>query len=133
MASHPFMEPRVSFAERVAFLKPLWDAQRSLPGCVTRLHNPAYIPTRAVRTESPDLYPSLWQSDAGKALLLVTNLTDKPQTGTVEVDLGELEMTGKSAARVLPISGAFAGAKADGGAIRITNLPSLQFTAVLIE
>ena len=30
MTSHPFMEPGVPFADRVAFIKPLWDAMGTM-------------------------------------------------------------------------------------------------------
>ena len=63
MASHPFMEPGVPFAERVAFIKPLWDSLAVLKGRIMRLHNPAYIPTRAVSIGTENLYSSLWKND----------------------------------------------------------------------
>ena len=131
MASHPFMEPDVTFADRVAFIKPLWDALRALPGPVRRLHNPAYAPTRAVRNEQGDLFPSLWQAEGGRALLLVTNLAEQTASGVVELSLGELDAKGRKL-QPLKIAGAFAGAKIDGSIVRLENIPSLQFAAVLI-
>ncbi len=133
MTSHPFMEPGVEFSERVAFIKPLWDAMNSLPGRVVRLHNPAYIPTRAVGTEAEHLYPSLWQSDGGKALLLVTNMAEDSQSGAVELDIGELDVSGNATVRTLPIDGCFAGAEVDGQTVRLNAMPSLKIAALLIE
>lgn len=133
MASHPFMEPDVPFADRVAFIKPLWDALRSLPGQITRLHNPAYIATRAVHTEAAHLYPSLWQSDTGQALLLITNMADQPESGTVELNLGELDLRRRKIGGVLPIAGAFTGVEVAGQTVRLKNIPALQFAAIPIE
>ncbi len=132
MASHPFLEPGVAFAERMAFLKPLWEALNSLPGKITRLHNPAFSPTRAVSTEAERLFPSLWQADRGQALLLVTNLAETPQSGTVQVKLGELEVPKQASLRTLAVDGTFRAARIDGSAVRLDNLPALGLSAVLI-
>lgn len=132
MTSHPFMEPGVTFDERVAFIKPLWDAMGRLPGKVVRLHNPAYIPTRAVTTGAETLYPSLWQSDAGKALLLVTNMGERAAAGAVELDLRELDVPAR--AKVVPVAvpGTFGGARVDGTTVTVKGMPSLAYTALLI-
>lgn len=132
MASHPFMEPGVGFAERTAFVKPLWDAQNSLPGKITQLHNPAYAPTRAVATEAEHLYPSLWQADSGKALLLVTNLAETSQSGTVQINLRELEVPKKAAVRALAIDGTYRDARVDGHNVRLENIPALGIAALQI-
>lgn len=131
MASHPFMEPGVKFADRMAFLKPLWTAMASLPGAVTQLHNPAYIPTRAIATDS-ELYPSLWVSDRGKALLLITNLSDRTDSGTVELKLGELDVREKAVGDPLRIAGTWSGVLVDDNAIRVRDIPALQFAAIPI-
>lgn len=132
MTSHPFMEPGVTFQERVAFLQPLWDAMNSLPGNVTQLHNPAYIPTQAVSTESADLYPSLWQSDRKQSLLLVTNMGEQAANGAVTVNLKELKLGKNAPVRVLPVAGSHVEARFDGGAVRVDGLPPLKFTALLL-
>ena len=132
MTSHPFMEPDVPFAERVAFIKPLWDAMNSLPGSVVRLHNPAYAPTRAVQTAHDHLFPSLWQSDAGKALLLVTNMSETDESGVIELDTGELDVTDRATIRPLTIEGASAACTVDGRNIRVEGLPPERFAALLI-
>ena len=132
MTSHPFMEPDIPFDERVAFVKPLWDAMNLLPGKVVRLHNPAYIPTAAVATQAEHLYPSLWQSDAGKALLLVTNVSSEAQSGTVELKLNELDVGSGASVEPCPIPGAFTAAKPDGDKVQIDGVPPDQFAAFLI-
>lgn len=132
ITSHPFMEPDIAFSERMAFIKPLWDAMNSLPGKVVRLHNPAYIPTQAVSTEADHLFPSLWQADSGKALLLVTNIAETSQSGVVELKLSELDMPKNATAQPLSISGTFTKAKVAGNTVRLENIPSLKFAALLI-
>jgi hypothetical protein len=132
MTSHPFMEPGVTFRDRTAFIRPLWDSMSRLPGRVVRLHNPAYAPTRAVSTQAEHLFPSLWQADSGKALLLVTNMATAPQTGAVEVTPKELGLPARAAMRVLPVDGTFSAATVDGTTVRLDNIPPLQFAAVLI-
>jgi len=132
MASHPFMEPGVSFAERVAFIKPLWDALASLPGRIVRLHNPAFSPTRAVSMGTESLYPSLWENNRGQALLLVTNLGDQPASGTIEVQRRELGIRRNARVRPLTIKGTESGT-GSGLSARVENLPSCRFSAFLIE
>ncbi|OGV62570.1 MAG: hypothetical protein A2498_15810 [Lentisphaerae bacterium RIFOXYC12_FULL_60_16] len=132
MMSHPFMEPGVSFEERVAYIRPLWDAMARLPGRITRLHNPAYIPTRAVTTASDHLYPSLWQSDKRQALLLVTNLNENPESGTVELNLNELELGSKPVITPLDVAGTHGEVQVDGSVVRLKAVPSLQFSAFKI-
>ena len=132
MASHPFMEPGVPFAERVAFIKPLWDSLAALKGQVTRLHNPAYIPTCAVSMGTESLYPSLWENDRGQALLLVTNLGDQPASGTIEVDRRALEVKRNARLRPLPIEGTVPEEASDLSA-HVSALPSCRFAAFKLE
>lgn len=132
MTSQVNMEPGTSFADRVAFIKPLWDAMGALSGRICRYLNPAYVPTRAVATEAEPFYPSLWQTDRGQALLLVTNLSDKPQSGRVTLRVGELDVPARAPTRVLPIPGAHTGARLTGSTLAIDHLPPYQYTALLV-
>jgi len=132
MTSHPFMEPGVTFKDRVAFLQPLWDALNSLPGRIAQLHNPAYIPTLAVSTEAENLYPSLWVSDRNQALLLVTNMGEGAENGVVTLNRKALKIGKNAAVRVVPVAGSHAEAQVEGDTIRIQGLPSLTFTALRI-
>lgn len=132
MASHPFMEPGVPFDQRVAFVKPLWDAQNSLAGNIVRLHNPAYSPTRAVSTENEHLFPSLWQADRGQALLLVTNMAETAQSGSVTLNLGELDVPKNASVRALAIDGIFPAARPAGNAVQLEKMPALGIAALLI-
>lgn len=120
------------FRGKVA-VDPLWDAMNALPGNVIRLHNPAYIPTRAVATGAADLYPSLWQSDAHKALLLATNMGDGPAEGTIEMTLSELDLPDKARIRPLAIDGTYPDVDVADDTVRISGIPPLSFTACLIE
>lgn len=131
MASHPFMEPGVTFADRVAFIKPLWDSLAALPGRPARLHNPAYIPTRAVSMGTEQLYPSLWQSDTGKALLLVTNLGAEAASGSVEVNFKELGLKKNAVIKPLAIEGTAPGTAA-GNAATVSGLAANTFATFLI-
>jgi len=131
MTGHPFMEPDAHFSGPAAYIKPLWDAMRELPGAVVRLHNPAFSPTRAVRTEAPDLFPSVFQSDQDKALVLVTNLSDRDVTGAVELDLRELDVPAGAGIRALNVDGAVR-CRIDGAALRLESVPALGFCAALI-
>ena len=97
-----------------------------------RLHNPAYAPTRAVATQEPDLYPHIWESDRGQALLLVTNMADEAGSGTVELDLGELDLSTGASVTPLPIEGTFREVSVDGTTIRLTGIPPLAFSAFLL-
>jgi hypothetical protein len=110
----------------------LWDSMSSLPGNVVRLHNPAYAPTRALSPDTGDLFPSLWQSDAGKALLLVTNMGDSPSNGEVELNLSELDVPAGAKLRPLTIDGV-ASCSADGNAIKVQGLEPQWFCAALVE
>lgn len=132
MTSQVNMEPDIPFSDQVAFIKPLWDAMASLPGRIVRLHNPAYIPTRAVRTGAPWLYPSLWQNDRGQALLLITNMGAESQSGAVEICPGELDVAKNSVIRPLAVKGTFGAAVVDGQTVRVDNMPPLKYAALLI-
>lgn len=132
MTGHPFMEPDAHFSQPAAYIKPLWDSMNSLPGNVVKLHNPAYAPTRAVSCDSDSLFPSLWQSDAGKALLLVTNMGKSPASGGVEVSLSELDVPNTAKLRPLTLDGV-ASCAADGTTLQVQNLQPQWFCAAVVE
>jgi len=133
MTGHPVLEPGVPFAKSAAYMQPLWDAMRSLPGHITKLHNPAYSPTLAVSCENDWLFPSIWQGSDGQALLLVTNLDDKHQNGTVNLKISELDVPRNAKVRILSIKGtAQDTAFAKGSTVKIKGLPSQSFCAFLI-
>jgi hypothetical protein len=133
MTSHAAMEPGLKFAACAAYLRPLWNAMAGLPGRVTRLHNPAYIPTRAVATASDSLYPSLWENDAGEALLLVTNMAATPQSGSVELDLRRLDVPRDAVVHPLAIPGTSLQTGADRAGVRLADLPPETFAAFAIR
>lgn len=130
MTGHPFMEPNGPFSGPVAYIKPLWDTMRSVEGTVNRLHNPAYSPTRAI-TNNSELFPSLFQTDAGQAVMLITNLDDKPANGVVELNLSELDVPQGAKIQPLTIDGV-ASCRVDGNSVIVENLPSQYFAAVKI-
>lgn len=132
MTGHPFMEPDAPFTKPAAYIKPLWDSMNSLPGNVVRLHNPAYAPTRALSPDTGDLFPSLWQSDAGKALLLITNMGNSVADGSVEINLSELDVPAGAKLRPLTIDGV-AACEANGNAIKVKGLEPQWFCAAVIE
>ncbi len=132
MTSQVNMEPGTSFADRVAFIKPLWDAMSQLTGRINRYHNPAYIPTRALICESPELYPSLWQTDNGQALLLVTNMGAKDVSGSIKLNLNQLDVPAGAPVKVLPLDGIHQGARVSGDTLSIDRLPNCKYTAIMI-
>lgn len=134
MTGHPVLEPNVPFEKAVAYIKPLWDAMLSVPGNYIKLHNPAYCPTEAVHCEEYWLFPSLWQSDQGKCLLLVTNLSDNENiSGNVIIETKELDVPKNATMKVLKISGTVPeSAEIKGKILKIKNLPQHSFCAVVI-
>lgn len=130
MTGHPFMEPGDHFSNPAGYIKPLWDTMRSMNGNVVRLHNPAYSPTRAITSPSA-LFPSLFQSDAGQAVMLVTNLLGQPESGVVELDLSELDVPKGAAIRPLNLEGV-APCTVNGNTVVVDNLQPLYFSAVVI-
>ncbi len=135
MTGHPVLEPGVPFEKAVAYIKPLWDAMLSLPGKIIKLHNPAYTPSQAINCNEFWLFPSLWQSDQGKCLLLITNLSDNERkSGKLEVDTKKLDLPKNSKMRVLKITGSFPEhVEFKGKMLKIKNLPPLSFSAVMLE
>ncbi|MCM8788493.1 MAG: hypothetical protein NC907_01755, partial [Candidatus Omnitrophica bacterium] len=134
MTGHPVLEPGVLFKKAVSYIKPLWDSMTSLPGKIVKLHNPAYCPTDAVYCKEFWLFPSLWQSDHGKCLLLVTNLSDnEKKSGDVFIDTGKLDVSRNARMQVLKIKGTcFHLAVVKGNILKIKDLPPHSFYAVLI-
>lgn len=51
------------------------------------------------------LFPYLWQADSDKALLIVTNLSDHPESGSIKLNLGELDVPAGSPVEVLSHEG----------------------------
>lgn len=135
MTGHPVLEPGVPFEKAVAYIKPLWDAMLALPGNPIKLHNPAYCPTDAVDCKEFWLFPSLWQSDQSKCLVLVTNLSDnEKKSGDVFINTGSLDVSRNPKMNVLKIKGTvFEAVEIKGKTLKIKNLPPHSFCAVLIE
>ncbi len=134
MTGHPFMEPNGSFSGPVEYIKPLWDAMRSVSGSITRIHNPAYSPTNAVACESNNLFPSLWQTSEGEALLLVSNLSKSAINGSVSLSLKELDLAANAKAELLQINGTNSDALSiDGDNVIVQGLPSDSFAAIRIS
>lgn len=135
MTGHPFMEPNGPFSGPTAYIMPLWNAMRSLRGHMVRMHNPAYSPTRAVCLEKGALFPCLWQGSDNQALLLVTNLDEENAgSGTVALNLKELDVPRQAKLEVLKIAGT--GAKAvtlSGSTITVRGLAPNAFAAVRIS
>lgn len=131
MASHPAMEPGLDYAKCSAYMRPLWDALKRLPGKIVRLDNPCYVPTRAVSSATTSLYPSLWQDDSGHALLLATNM-GAAVTGSVELKLSELDLPTGAKIRPLDIAGTFTGGTVNGSSVQLKDMPAESFAAFLI-
>ena len=130
MTGHPFMEPNDHFSKPAGYIKPLWDTMRAVSGSVNRLHNPAYSPTKAIVNDS-ECFPSLFQTDAGQAVMLITNLAETAQNGAVELNLSELDVPAGAKIQPLTIDGV-APCKVDGNKVVVDNLSPLYFAAVKI-
>jgi hypothetical protein len=124
MASQPALEPGKDFAACSAYMKPLWDALRTLSGRVSRLHNPCYAPTRAVAAENPSLFPCLWESDKTGALLVVTRIGNAAGDLTATVNLKELDLPAGARLQPLPIAGTFQGGKVSGETVSLPGMPT---------
>ncbi len=135
MTGHPVLEPGVPFAKASEYMRPLWNAMTSLPGDIVKLHNPAYCPTNAVYCKNFWLFPSLWQSNQGKALLLITNLEDKEEmNGDVLINTEELDVPKNSKLRILNIRGMISeSVSIKGKSVKIKNLPPHSSCVVMIE
>jgi hypothetical protein len=134
MASQPAMEPGRPFAESAGYLAPLWTALRRLPGTITRLHNPAYAPTSAIHSNDPALFPSLWESDAPAALLLVTGLGQPAgPRATVVLEPSALEHAQAVAIEPLPLPGLYAGARVRGFEVALDGMPPDSLAAFRIR
>ncbi len=133
MASQPAMEPGLPFAECAAYLQPLWNALRALPGRVTRLHNPAYAPTTAVQTEDPALFPVLWESDAPGALLVVSCIGDTARARSIiPINPSALEPHRRVTIKPLLFKGLYAGARVHGHEIDCSGMPPDAVAAFLL-
>jgi hypothetical protein len=129
MASQPALEPGKDFGACSAYMKPLWDSLRALPGRIRRLHNPCYAPTRAVSAANPSLFPCLWESDSKGALLVVTRIGANESDMSVTVKLNELDLPAGARLQPLPIAGTFQGGKVSGGTVSLAGMATGSIAA----
>lgn len=132
MASQPALEPGKDFGACSAYMKPLWDALRSLPGTISRLHNPCYAPTRAVAAENASLFPCLWESDAHGALLVVTRIGNAEGDLSATLNLKELDLPAGARIQPLPIAGTFQGGRVSGQTVSLPGMATGSIAAFKI-
>ena len=132
MASQPALEPGKDFGACSAYMKPLWDSLRSLPGAVRRLHNPCYAPTRAVAAENASLFPCLWESENRGALLVVTRIGNTEGELSATVRLKELDLPVGARLTPLPIAGTFQGGAVSGETVNLPGMPTGSIAAFKI-
>ncbi|HPP66306.1 MAG TPA: hypothetical protein PKX05_00140 [bacterium] len=134
MTGHPVLEPNIPFSKAYSYIKPLWNTMLELPGNIIKLHNPAYCPTDAVYCKEYWMFPALWQSDKGKALLIVTNLNDtKKISGEIVIDTKKLDLPKNAEMHILKIpETSWKSAEIKNKTIRIRDLPSHSFCGILI-
>ena len=80
------------------------------------------------------MFPALWQSDKGKALLIVTNLNDaKKISGEIVIDTKKLDLPKNAEMHILKIAEtSWKSAEIKNKTIRIRDLPSHSFCGILI-
>jgi hypothetical protein len=130
MSSHCMMSHGSPYDQDAAYIKPLWDVRGSLPGGAVAIHNPTCQPVEGITATDDRLFPLVYLNEKGQALLVVTNLADKPISGSVDLDLRALNITGE---KIKPLNfDRVAECTAGSGGIRFQNLPNEKFCAALI-
>ena len=130
--NQPFMEPGKEFKDCTAFIQPLWDLQSQLPGVPVRLFNPAVGTGAAFTWSDPKLHPLAYQTADQTTLLLITNLSDEPASGSVEVDLAQLGLTDSARIQPLDAKGTHP-VSVNGRSVTVDNMPPYFFSGLLIK
>lgn len=130
--NQPFMEPGKEFKDCTAFIQPLWDLQTQLGADPVRMFNPAVGTGGAFTWSDAALYPLAYQTADKTTLLLITNLSEEPVSGTVEVDLAQLGLSDSASIAPLKAKGAHP-AEANGCTVTINNMPPYFFTGLVIK
>ena len=130
--NHPFMEPGKKFADCCAFIQPLWDLLRAMPKPPVRVHNPAVGTSAVTRSSHEALHPVVYQASDKSALVIVTNLSDKPVSGSVDVDLAALGLKAGAVIKTLPVKGCHV-AQIQGGRIIVNNLQPYYFCGQIVS
>jgi hypothetical protein len=130
-ANHPFAEPGKDFAESSAYARPLWDMLNSLSSDPVRVFNPAVEDCGFARWSNSALYPIAYKDKAGNVLIMVTNLSDNPVSGEVEIAPAKLGVEAGRALKGLKVKNAHA-AGVSGCTIRIENMKPYWFCGAML-
>ena len=135
-SNHPFMEPGKAFKECNAFLQPLWDLWRALGSAPVRVLNPAVGTGGCLSWQDGEggrqLHPLIYQAAEGVSLLLISNLSDRPATGGVEIDFGAIGLTGSAAIEPLAVAGTHL-AQVRGRRVIVEDMPPYFYAGLLIR
>lgn len=129
-ANHPFLEPGKSFTQCSAFAKPLWDMINSLSTDPVRVFNPSVEPVSFAKESHPSLYPVAYKDRKGNILITITNLSDAPVTGSIEINRTILGLKKSAVFHTLKIKKA-ATATVKGDVITVKNLKPYFFCGIL--
>ena len=129
-SNHPFMEPGKDFADCNAFIQPVWDLWRSLPSEPVRVFNPAVGTGDPLSWTDDNLHPMAYQTADRTTLVLVTNLGQKPVSGTVEIDFEALGLSSRTKMQPLNVSRTHP-LKVDQNKVIVENMPSYSFGGLL--
>jgi hypothetical protein len=130
-SNHPFMEPNKDFQACAAYILPLWNLFRAMGADPVRSFNPAIGTGQGIRWSDEALHPIVYRAANGAALAIVSNLSDRTVTGTVDLDLAALGIGGTAQAKPLEVKGTHPLA-IEGGTIRVREIPPYFFGGVLI-
>lgn len=131
MSSHVIMSPNQSFDKDSAYIQPLWNLQRALPGRPVRIDNPCEAPIPGIRTSSPDIYALIYYNAQGQALLIATNLGET-QDGVVELDFEALGIPAPATLQPLTVPGACNG-RAEGRRLLIADMAQYKLCGAMIQ
>jgi hypothetical protein len=127
---HPFMEPGKPFPKCNAYVQPLWDLFRQLGDTPVRVFNPAVGTERFCEWSHDALHPIAYRTASGKTLIMVTNLSGKTLSGSVDVDPAALGLPWSASIQPLKVKGTHR-ATVDGSRITLRNMPPYYYAGLL--
>jgi hypothetical protein len=129
-ANHPMLEPKRDFARDAAFTKPLWDMINSLSSDPVRVFNPSVESTSFAAWSDDALYPIAYKDKQSNVLVVVTNLSDRPVSGTVAIAPSELGIGPNLILKTLKVADAYI-AQVSGNTIVVEAMGPYKFCGAL--
>jgi hypothetical protein len=128
---HPFLEPNKPFKNCNAYVQPLWDMFSALGSEPVRQFNPSVGTEHFALWSNEALHPLAYRAANGKTLIMVTNLSEKPVSGSVLIDLPAMGLKWSAPMKPLKIKGA-PQATIEGNRIIVKNLQPYAFCGQLV-